>query len=144
MKNLTLVAVAATILVPSSAIAQRAIVDVYGCGTNCRIEVKQLSVPSLFKPSKFNGEWAKVLFQSSCIVQKFNGIDLIDQGRCVGGKSWKFAECKDGLIGFGKASDMSDATIRSVYSGSGQKRTATVDGSIYYRWEALCKAFSGQ
>jgi hypothetical protein len=117
----------------SSVSAQRAVLDVRGCGTGCRVETIQLS-----RPSKMNDGWSKVLVKETWIEQDLNGVDSINNR--YGGQYWFFAECQQGLTGEGMKSNRRDASITSIYTVDGLRKDVTASGNLYERWEKLCKA----
>lgn len=122
-----------TVFIATTSFAQRAILDVRGCGTGCRVETMQLS-----KPSKMSDGWAKVLVSESWIEQDLDGVDHIN-GR-FGGQYWFFANCNEGLVGSGSRSDRLDATVTSIYTVDGLRKNVTASGNLYERWRKLCDA----
>ena len=116
----------------SSVSAQKAVLDVRGCGTSCRIETIQLS-----RPSKMNDGWSKVLVKETWIWDPgFKNSEILKSGQY-----WFFAECQEGLVGGGKSSNRRDARwITSIYNTEGFRKDVTVAGNLYQRWEILCKA----
>jgi len=113
--------------------AQRAVVDVRGCGTGCRVETMQLS-----KPKKMEDGWGKVLVKETWIEQDYDGVDTVNDR--FGGQYWFFANCLEGLVGSGKRSDRGDATISSIYTVDGYRKNVSVAGNLYERWKNLCTA----
>ena len=117
----------------TSSFAQRAILNVRGCGTGCRVETLQLS-----KPSTMRDGWSKVLVKETWIEQDFDGVDRINSR--FGGQYWFFANCNEGLVGIGTRSDRHDAKLNSIYTVDGYKKNVTASGNLYERWKQLCDA----
>jgi len=58
-----------------------AVMPIRGCGTNCRVETKQLS-----KAIKMDKAWAKVLLEEEWIARNSDGVDEVYEG--WGGRYW--------------------------------------------------------
>ena len=52
----------------------------------------------------------------------------------------KFANCEQGLYAESETREVPVNSIRNVLTLDGQKKTASVVGSIYRQWDALCNA----
>ena len=53
---------------------------------------------------------------------------------------YKFANCQEGLYAESEKREVPVNSIRNVLTLEGHKKTASVAGSIYRQWDALCNA----
>ena len=132
-----LIAIASSILaIPAS--AQTPVVPSVGCGTGCVVEIKQLSTPE-----QLNDQWAAVKVQTTLTIVDIDGKPLKEWR---GGKlpsvwtGYKFANCQQGLYAESETREVPVNGIRNVLTLEGHKKTASVVGSIYRQWDALCQA----
>ena len=135
--NAIFIGFASTLLaIPAS--AQTAVVPSVGCGTGCAVAIKQLSTPE-----RLNDQWAAVKVQTTLTIVDIDGKPLKEWR---GGKlpsvwtGYKFANCQEGLYAEADTPEVPVNGIRNVLTLEGNKKTASVVGSIYRQWDALCQA----
>ena len=132
-----LLAIASTLLaIPAS--AQTAVVPSVGCGTGCVVEIKQLSTPE-----HLNDQWAAVKVQTTLNIYDIDGKPLKEWRSGKLPSVWtgyKFANCQQGLYAESETREVPVNGIRNVLTLEGNKKTASVVGSIYRQWDALCQA----
>ena len=136
MVKTILAAIGSLLAIPAS--AQTAVVPSVGCGTGCVIEIKQLSTPE-----QLNDQWAAVKVQTTLNIYDIDGKPLKEWRSGKLPSVWtgyKFANCEQGLYAESETRDVPVNGIRNVLTLDGQKKTASVVGSIYRQWEALCQA----
>ena len=132
-----LLAIASSLLaIPAS--AQTAVVPSVGCGTGCVVEIKQLSTPE-----QLNARWAAVKVQTTLNIYDIDGKPLKE---CRSGKlpsvwtGYNLANCQQGLYAESETREVPVNGIRNVLTLEGHPKKASVYGSIYRQWNALCKA----
>ena len=134
----TVISLTATLLLAAPASAQTAVISRYGCGTGCAVTVKQLS-----PPRRLNTQWAVVRAQSTTTMVNFKGKPLSEfRGMKLPAvrSGYNFANCRQGLYAQSDTPEVPLDRIRNVLTLNGDKKTATVYGSIYRQWDALCRA----
>ena len=131
------VAIANSLLaIPAS--AQTAVVPSVGCGTGCVVEIKQLSAPE-----RLNDQWAAVKVQTTLNIYDIEGTPLKEfRGEKLPSvwTGYKFANCQQGLYAEADTPEVPVNRIQNVLTLEGNKKTASVVGSIYRQWDALCQA----
>ena len=135
--NSFLIGIASTLLtIPAS--AQTAVVPSVGCGTGCAVAIKQLSTPE-----QLNDQWAAVKVQTTLTIAGIDGKPL-KQWRSEKLPSiwtgYKFANCQQGLYAESETREVPVNGIRNVLTLEGHPKKASVYGSIYRQWNALCQA----
>ena len=128
----------ASTLIAIPASAQTAVVPSVGCGTGCVVEIKQLSTPE-----RLNDHWAAVKVQTTLNIYDIDGKPLKEWRSGKLPSVWtgyKFANCQQGLYAESETREVPVNGIRNVLTLEGHKKTASVVGSIYRRWDALCQA----
>ena len=132
-----LVAIASSLLaIPAS--AQTAVVPSVGCGTGCVVEIKQLSTPE-----RLNDQWAAVKVQTTLNIYDIDGKPLKEWRSGKLPSIWtgyKFANCQQGLYAESETREVPVSGIRNVLTLEGHPKKASVYGSIYRQWDALCQA----
>ena len=135
--NSFLIAITSTLLV-TPVFAQTAVVPSVGCGTGCAVAIKQLS-----NPEQLNDEWAAVKVQTTLNIYDIDGKPLKEWRSGKLPSVWtgyKFANCQQGLYAESETREVPMNGIRNVLTLEGNKKTASVVGSIYRQWNALCQA----
>ena len=135
--NSFLIGIASTLLtIPAS--AQTAVVPSVGCGTGCAVAIKQLSTPE-----QLNDQWAAVKVQTTLTIVDIDGKPLKEWR---GGKlpqvwtGYNLANCQQGLYAESETREVPVNGIRNVLTLEGHPKKASVYGSIYRQWSALCQA----
>ena len=136
MNGIAFGVISTLLAIPAS--AQTAVVPSIGCGTGCVVSIKQLSAPE-----KLNDQWAAVKVQTTLTIVGMDGKPL-KQWRSEKLPSiwtgYKFANCQEGLYAESETREVPINGIRNVLTLEGHKKTASVVGSIYRQWDALCNA----
>jgi len=132
-----LIAIMSSLLaIPAS--AQTAVVPSVGYGTGCAVAIKQLSTPE-----QLNDQWAAVKVQTTLNIYDIDGKPLKEWRSGKLPSVWtgyKFANCQQGLYAESETREVPVNRIRNVLTLDGHKKTASVVGSIYRQWDALCNA----
>lgn len=136
MKSLLLAVVSTLLAIPAS--AQTAVVPSVGCGTGCAVAIKQLSAPE-----QLNDQWVAVKVQTTLTIVDIDGKPLKEWR---GGKlpqvwtGYNLANCQQGLYAESETLEVPINGIRNVLTLEGHPKKASVYGSIYRQWDALCEA----
>ena len=136
MNVLAIGAISSLLAIPAS--AQTAVVPSVGCGTGCVVGIQQLATPE-----RLNDQWAAVKVQTTLNIYDIDGKPLKEWRSGKLPSVWtgyKFANCEQGLYAESETRDVPVNGIRNVLTLDGQKKTASVVGSIYRQWNALCNA----
>ena len=135
--NRAIIAIASSLLaIPAS--AQTAVVPSVGCGTGCAVAIKQLATPE-----QLNDQWVAVKVQTTLTIVDMDGKPVKEWRSGKLPQVWtgyKFANCRQGLYAESETSEVPVNGIRNVLTLKGHKKTASVAGSIYRQWDALCNA----
>ena len=136
MNGIAFGVISTLLVIPAS--AQTAVVTSIGCGTGCVVDIKQLSTPE-----RLNDQWTAVKVQTTLNIYDIDGKPLKEwrSGKLPSVWSgYKFANCQQGLYAESDTREVPVNGIRNVLTLDGQKKTASVVGSIYRQWNALCNA----
>ena len=136
MRSLFFAVISTLLAIPAS--AQTAVVPSVGCGTGCAVAIKQLSTPE-----RLNDQWAAVKVQTTLTIVDMDGKPLKEwRGEKLPSvwTGYKFANCQQGLYAEADTPEVPVDRIQNVLTLEGNKKTASVVGSIYRQWEALCQA----
>ena len=132
-----LLAIASSLLaIPAS--AQTAVVPSVGCGTGCAVAIKQLA-----PPEQLNDQWAAVKVQTTLNIYDIDGNPLKEWRSGKLPSIWtgyKLANCQQGLFAESETREVPVNGIRNVLTLEGDPKKASVYGSIYRQWDALCQA----
>ena len=127
-------------------IPQNSVLPVFGCGTGCRVETEQLSLPEQMPDG-----WIRVKVKQRTWIQRCDWdttpLKCVDEP--ASGRAglpvqtlWLFADCKGERFATSKNPDRSDAWEQSVYyedgDGMGSRKIQTVHGNPFMRWAMLC------
>ena len=128
------------------AVPQDSVLPVFGCGTGCRVETEQLSLPQ-----RMPDGWLRVKVRQRTWIQKCDWdttpLECVDEP--ASGRAgppvqdlWLFANCPRERFATSKNPDRSDAWEQSVYYEEGEwkgtPKYQTVHGNPFMRWAKLC------
>ena len=136
MKTLLYAVISTLLSIPVS--AQTAVVPSVGCGTGCVVEIKQLSAPE-----QLNDQWAAVKVQATLNISDIDGRPLREfRGEKLPSvwTGYKFANCREGLFADSETREVPANRVLNVLTLDGTPKKASVFGSIYRQWDALCQA----
>ena len=136
MKSLLFAVISTLLAIPAS--AQTAVVPSVGCGTGCAVAIKQLSTPE-----RLNDQWAAVKVQTTLNIYDIDGKPLKEfRGEKLPSvwTGYKFANCREGLFADSETREVPANRVLNVLTLDGTPKKASVFGSIYRQWDALCKA----
>ena len=129
-------------------ILQEHVLPVFGCGTGCRVETEQLSLPEQMPDG-----WLRVKVRQRTWVQncdwKSTPVTCFDEP--ASGRAgppvqdlWLFADCKGERFATSKNPDRTDAWEQDVFyrdgASAGEPKFQTVAGNPFMRWAKLCPA----
>ena len=127
-------------------IPQEHVLPVFGCGTGCRVETEQLSLPE-----RMPDGWLRVKVRQRTWVQncdwKSTPVTCVDEP--ASGRAgppvldlWLFADCFGERFATSKNPDKSDAWEQDVFyregPWAGEPKYQTVAGNPFMRWAKLC------
>ena len=127
-------------------IPQEHVLPVFGCGTGCRVETEQLSLPE-----RMPDGWLRVKVRQRTWVQncdwKSTPVTCVDEP--ASGRAgppvldlWLFADCFGERFATSKNPDRSDAWEQDVFyregPWAGEPKYQTVHGNPFMRWAKLC------
>lgn len=128
------------------AVPQEHVLPVFGCGTGCRVETEQLSLPQ-----RMQDGWLRVKVRQRTWIQRcdWNTTPLECVDEPASGRAgppvqtlWLFADCNGERFATSKNPDRSDAWEQSVYYEEGEwkgtPKYQTVSGNPFMRWAKLC------
>ena len=129
-----------------SALPQDQVLAVVGCGTGCRVENEQLSLPE-----RMADGWLRVKVRQRIWVQRCdwetNPLSCWDEpGAGRAGpplqEVWLFADCKGEKFARGIEEDRSDASEQNVFHQEGEWKGTpafqTYLGNPFMQWAKLC------
>jgi hypothetical protein len=126
-------------------VTQEHVLPVFGCGTGCRVETEQLSLPQ-----RTPDGWLRVKVRQRTLVQKCDWkttpIQCVDEP--ASGRAgppvqdlWLFADCPGKRFATSKNPDRSDAWEQSVFHEEGDwkgtPKFQTYTGNPFMRWAQL-------
>ena len=129
-------------------VPQDSVLPVFGCGTGCRVETEQLSLPEQMPDG-----WLKVKVRQRIWVQncdwKSTPVTCVDEP--ASGRAgppvqdlWLFADCSGERFATSKNPDRSNAWEQDVFHRegeiAGQPKYQTVYGNPFMRWAKFCPA----
>ena len=136
------------LLIAPQTVPQEHVLAVFGCGTGCRVETEQLSLPQ-----RMPDGWLRVKVRQRTWIQKCDWsttpLECFDEpssGRAGPPVQdlWLFADCKGERFATSKNSDRSDAWEQDVFyregPSAGEPKFQTVAGNPFMRWAKLCPA----
>ncbi len=124
------------------------VLPVFGCGTGCRVETEQLSLPQ-----RMLDGWLRVKVRQRTWIQKCDWgttpLECVDEP--ASGRAgppvqdlWLFADCKGERFATSKNPDRTDAWEQDVFyrdgALAGEPKFQTVAGNPFMRWAKLCPA----
>ena len=124
------------------------VLPVFGCGTGCRVETEQLSLPE----RTLDG-WLRIKVRQRTWVQrcdwKSTPMQCVDEP--ASGRAgppvqdlWLFADCAGERFATSQYADRSDAWEQDVFYRdgpyAGEPKFQTVHGNPFMRWAKLCPA----
>ncbi len=123
-------------------VPQDSVLPVYGCGTSCRIETEQLSLPK-----KMDDGWIRLKVRRRTWINKCNHETkkCVDEPASVrtGSSSidlWLFADCERSLFAVSSHPDRSHTSEQNVFHEDGTPKFQTVYGNPFVQWAKLCPA----
>ena len=143
MKSFLLLFLATT---QALAVTQENVLPIFGCGTGCRVETEQLSLPN-----RMPDGWLKVKVRQRTWIQKCDRettpMECVDEP--ASGRAgppvqdlWLFANCSDERFAVSKNPDRRDAWEQDVFYRkgvfSGYPKYGSVHGNPFMRWAKLC------
>ena len=129
-------------------VPQDHVLPVFGCGTDCRVETEQLSLPE----QMLDG-WLRVKVRQRTWVRNCNWettpVECVDEP--ASGRAgppvqdlWLFANCPRERFATSRNRDRSDAWEQDVFyregPSAGEPKFQTVAGNPFMRWAKLCPA----
>ena len=122
------------------AIPQDSVLPVYGCGTGCRVETEQLSLPEQMDDGWIRLKVRRRTWINKCDWETKECIDEPASGRAGPPVAdvWLFADCKGEQFASSSHADRSDAWEQSVFLEDGSPRFQTVYGNPFMQWAKLC------
>ena len=130
-------------------VPQDHVLPVYGCGTGCRVETEQISLPEVMDDG-----WIRLnVIQKTWINQcDWDNSDLetrhcwdepaSGRGEPPVQRLWLFADCPGGRFATSWNSDRSDSREQHVFHEDGKwkgdPKFQTVYGNPFMRWAKLC------
>ena len=135
-------------------VPQEHVLPVFGCGTGCRVETEQLSLPQ-----RMPDGWLRVKVRQRTWVQKCDWettpiqcVEAPASGRAGPPVQdlWLFADCSGERFATSKNPDRSNAWEQSVFHEEGDwkgtPKFQTYAGNPFARWAKLCpvEAVEGQ
>ena len=137
------------LVVPQAlAVPQDHVLPVFGCGTGCRVETEQLSMPE-----RMPDGWLRVRVRQRRWIQNCDWtstpVKCVDEP--ASGRAgppvkelWLFADCKGERFATSNNPDRSDAWEQDVFyregTSAGEPKFQTVAGNPFMRWAKLCPA----
>ena len=123
-------------------IPQDSVLPVYGCGTGCRVETEQLSLPERMDDGWIRLKVRRRTWINTCDWDTRECVDEPASGRAGTPVAdvWLFADCKGRRFASNSRSDLSDARIKSVFHEDGSPKFQTVYGNPFMQWAKLCPA----
>jgi len=127
---------------------QEHVLPVFGCGTGCRVETEQLSLPE-----RMPDGWLRVKVRQRTWVQncdwKSTPVTCVDKP--ASGRAgppvqdlWLFADCKGERFATSKNPDRTNSWEQDVFyrkePSEGEPKFQTVAGNPFMRWAKLCPA----
>ena len=129
-------------------VPQEHVLPVFGCGTGCRVETEQLSLPEQMPDG-----WLRVKVRQRRWVQKCDWgtspmkcVDEPASGRAGPPVQdlWLFADCKGERFATSKNRDRTNSWEQDVFyregPSAGEPKFQTVAGNPFMRWAKLCPA----
>jgi len=129
-------------------IPQNSVLPVFGCGTGCRVETEQLSLPE-----QMHDGWIRVKVKQRTWIQRCDWdttplkcVDEPASGRAGPPVQtlWLFADCKGERFAASKNPERTNAWEQDVFyregPSAGGPKFQTVAGNPFMRWAKLCPA----
>ena len=127
-------------------VPQEHVLPVFGCGTGCRVETEQLSLPEQMPDG-----WIKVKVRQRTWITRcdWSTTPLECVAEPASGRAgppvqelWLFANCSGEKFATSKSPDRSDAWEQDVFYREGEfagyPKYQTVHGNPFMRWAKLC------
>ena len=128
------------------AIPQDSVLPVYGCGTGCRVETEQLSLPERMDDGWIRLKVRRRTWINRCDWETKECVDEPASGR-VGppvADVWLFADCAGERFATSLLPTRSDAWEQDVFyregPSAGEPKFQTVHGNPFMQWAKLCPA----
>ena len=122
-------------------VPQDSVLPVYGCGTSCRVETEQLSLPERMPDGWIRVKVRRRKWLRVCDLETNQCAHKPASGRRAGPPVqdlWLFANCSDGRFASSINADRSDGWERSAFYENGQPKRGTAHGNPYRQWAKLC------
>ena len=127
-------------------IPQQHVLPVFGCGTGCRVETEQLSLPEQMPDGWLRVKVRQRTWVQNCVWETtpLKCVDEPASGRAGPPVQdlWLFADCSGARFATSKNPDRSDAWEQDVYYREGEwngtPKYQTVHGNPFMRWAKLC------
>ncbi len=127
-------------------VPQDHVLPVYGCGTSCRVETEQLSLPERMDDAWIRLKVRRRTWINRCDWETKECVDEPASGRAGSPTTdvWLFADCKGEQFASSLRPDRSDALTQDVYwregDAAGEPKFQTVAGNPFMQWAKLCPA----
>ena len=127
-------------------IPQDSVLPVYGCGTGCRVETEQLSLPERMDDGWIRLKVRRRTWINRCDWETKECVDEQASGRAGPPVAdvWLFADCKGEQFASSSRPNRSDAWTQDVYwregDAAGEPKFQTVAGNPFMQWAKLCPA----
>ena len=127
-------------------VPQEHVLSVFGCGSSCRVETEQLSLPEVM-----NDGWIKVYVRQRTWINTCDWETKECRDEPASGRAgppvtelWLFAHCAGERFATSKNPDRSNAWEQDVFHRegeiAGQPKYQTVYGNPFMRWAKFCPA----
>ena len=127
-------------------VPQENVLLVFGCGSSCRVEAEQLSLPEVMDDG-----WLKVKVRQRTWINTCNWETKECRDVPASGRAgtpvidlWLFADCAEEKFATSKNPERTDSWEQDVFHRegdiAGQPKYQTVYGNPFMRWAKLCPA----
>ena len=131
---------------PALPVPQDSVLPVYGCGTSCRVETEQLSLPERMPDGWIRVKVRKRRWVNTCDWETKQCTDQPASGRAGPAEQdlWLFADCSGARFASSSKADRSAAWEQNVFYEEGEwkgtPKFQTVHGNPFMQWGKLCPA----
>ena len=127
-------------------VPQAHVLPIFGCGSSCRVETEQLSLPEVMDDG-----WIKVHVKQRTWINTCDWETKECRDEPASGRAgppvidlWLFADCAGERFATSKNPDRTDSWEQDVFYRdgyvAGQPKFQTVAGNSFMRWAKLCPA----
>ena len=131
---------------PGLPVPQDSVLPVYGCGTSCRVETEQLSLPERMPDGWIRVKVRKRRWINTCDWETKQCADQPASGRAGPAEQelWLFADCSGARFASSSMADRSEGWEQNVFyeegDWKGTPKFQTVHGNPFMQWGKLCPA----